>query len=247
MTTISETDQPAWAQTHERRLISIDQMRALALVLMAVFHFGYDLSVFGYLSFDAKAPFWAIFRSIIVTLFFLSVGASLVLANAHGIRWRAFWVREARILAGALTFSVATFFFYPGNWIWFGVLHFIAVASLLALPLLFTPRLALLAGITIIALFNLTDWFNLAPLYQALRAPLNLPDGTMDLTRLIPWLGMVYIGIYLGHQRFFGIRQLPFLPTSGPFIWLSRHSLGFYMIHQIPLYGLAWLIYLLLG
>lgn len=247
MTTAFGAGQPAWAHTHEHRLISIDQMRALALVLMAVFHFGYDLSVFGYLTFDAKAPFWATFRSIIVTLFFLSVGASLVLANAHGIRWRAFWGREARILAGALTFSIATFFLYPDNWIWFGVLHFIAIASLLALPFLYTPRLALLAGITIIALFNLTDWFNLAPLYQALQDPLNLPPSTMDLTRLIPWLGMVYIGIYLGHQRLFGIRQLPWLPTRGPFIWLSRHSLGFYLVHQIPLYGLAWLIYQLVG
>lgn len=247
MITFIGSGQANWAHSRNERLISIDQMRALALVLMAVFHFGYDLSVFGYLSFDSKAPFWAIFRSIIVTLFFLSVGASLVLANTNGIRWRAFWIREIKIVAGALTFSVVTWFLYPDNWIWFGVLHFIAVASLLALPLIHAPRLALSAGIAIIALFNLTDWFNLAPLYQALHEPLNLPNRTMDLTRLIPWLGMVYIGIYLGHRRFFGINRLPFLPATGPFLWLSRHSLGFYMIHQIPLYGLAWLIYLLVG
>ncbi|WP_157599996.1 heparan-alpha-glucosaminide N-acetyltransferase [Saccharospirillum impatiens] len=247
MTTAIRSDLATWAQPREARLVSIDQMRALALVLMAVFHFGYDLSVFGYLSFDATAPFWAVFRSIIVTLFFLSVGASLSLANATGIRWGAFWTRELKIVAGALTFSVATWFLYPGNWIWFGVLHFIAVASVLALPLLRTPRLALIAGISILTLFNLTDWFTLAPLYQFLREPLALPDRTMDLTRLIPWLGMVYIGVYLGHQRLFGIRQLPFLPAQGLFIWLSRHSLGFYLIHQIPLYGLAWLIYLVIG
>ncbi|MEX2320281.1 MAG: heparan-alpha-glucosaminide N-acetyltransferase [Saccharospirillum sp.] len=247
MTTAIRSASAPWTHTRKERLISIDQMRALALVLMAVFHFGYDLSVFGYLSFDAKAPFWAVFRSIIVTLFFLSVGASLALANANGIRWRAFWVRELRIVAGALTFTIATWLLYPDSWIWFGVLHFIAVASLLALPLVHTPRLALIAGVAILALFNLTDWFNLVPVYQALREPLNLPNRTMDLTRLIPWLGMVYIGIYLGHRRFFSINRLPFLPTAGPFLWLSRHSLGFYMIHQIPLYGLAWLIYILVG
>lgn len=247
MTTAIRSASAPWTHTRRVRLISIDQMRALALVLMAVFHFGYDLSVFGYLNFDAKAPFWAVFRSIIVTLFFLSVGASMALANANGIRWRAFWMRELRIVAGALTFTIATWMLYPDSWIWFGVLHFIAVASLLALPQVHTPRLALITGVAILALFNLTDWFNLAPVYQALRDPLNLPDRTMDLTRLIPWLGMVYIGIYLGHRRFFGLNRLPFLPTAGPFLWLSRHSLGFYMIHQIPLYGLAWLIYILVG
>jgi uncharacterized membrane protein len=214
---------------------------------MAIFHFGYDLSVFGYLTFDARAPFWSIFRGIIVTLFFISVGASLVLANQKGIRWRAFWLRELKIVAGAMTFSLVTLFLYPDNWIWFGVLHFIAVASVLALPLVYTPRLALLSGLAILLLFNMTDWFNLAPLYQQLRDPLTLPNRTMDLTRLIPWLGVVYIGIYVGHRRFFGVNRLPGLPSSGPFIWLSRHSLAFYMIHQIPLYGLAWLIYRIVG
>jgi uncharacterized membrane protein len=214
---------------------------------MAIFHFGYDLSVFGYVEFDAKAPFWSVFRGLIVTLFFISVGASLALASARGIRWQAFWMRELKIVAGALVITLATYFLYPTQWVWFGVLHFIAVASLLSLPLVNRPRLALFAGIGILVLFNVTDWFNLAPLYTALREPLNLPDGTMDLTRLIPWLGMVYIGIYLGHQRLLGISRLPGLPENGIFIWLSRHSLGFYMLHQIPLYGLAWLIYRVLG
>jgi len=233
--------------TNTDRLISIDQLRALALILMAIFHFGYDLSVFGYVEFDAKAPFWSVFRGLIVTLFFISVGASLALASARGIRWQAFWMRELKIVAGALVITLATYFLYPTQWVWFGVLHFIAVASLLSLPLVNRPRLALFAGIGILVLFNVTDWFNLAPLYTALREPLNLPDGTMDLTRLIPWLGMVYIGIYLGHQRLLGISRLPGLPENGIFIWLSRHSLGFYMLHQIPLYGLAWLIYRVLG
>lgn len=233
--------------TNTDRLISIDQLRALALILMAIFHFGYDLSVFGYVEFDAKAPFWSVFRGLIVTLFFISVGASLALASARGIRWQAFWMRELKIVAGAMVITLATYFLYPTHWVWFGVLHFIAVASLLSLPLVNRPRLALFAGIGILVLFNVTDWFNLAPLYTALREPLNLPDGTMDLTRLIPWLGMVYIGIYLGHQRLLGISRLPGLPENGIFIWLSRHSLGFYMLHQIPLYGLAWLIYRVLG
>jgi len=233
--------------TNTDRLISIDQLRALALILMAIFHFGYDLSVFGYVEFDAKAPFWSVFRGLIVTLFFISVGASLALASARGIRWQAFWMRELKIVVGALVITLATYFLYPTQWVWFGVLHFIAVASLLSLPLVNRPRLALFAGIGILVLFNVTDWFNLAPLYTALREPLNLPDGTMDLTRLIPWLGMVYIGIYLGHQRLLGISRLPGLPENGIFIWLSRHSLGFYMLHQIPLYGLAWLIYRVLG
>lgn len=225
------------------RLTSVDQFRGIALVLMALFHFSYDLSLYGYLSFDSKAPFWAIFRGIIVVLFFATVGISLVLANRNGMRWPAFWQREAKIVAGAAAISLATWLAYPHAWVWFGVLHFIAVASLLAVPVIFHPRLALSLGIAILVLFNITDWFNLQPLYRTLAGPLHLPTATVDLTRLIPWLGVVYIGIYLGHRRLFGVHHLALGPLTRPLVWLGQHSLGFYLLHQLPLFGLAWLIH----
>lgn len=228
------------------RLTSVDQIRGIALVLMALFHFGYDLSLYGYLYFNAKAPFWATFRSIIVVGFFSAVGISLVLANRQRMRWRAFWMREAKIVAGAAVISLTTWLVYPHAWVWFGVLHFIAVASLLAVPLIGYPRLALALGIGILVLFNVTDWFNLRPLYQALAGVLHLPPATIDLTRLIPWLGMVYIGIFIGQRRLFGVHTLPLGPLSRPLVWLGQHSFGFYLIHQIPLFGLAWLIHWLI-
>ncbi|MHA7878173.1 MAG: heparan-alpha-glucosaminide N-acetyltransferase [Saccharospirillum sp.] len=224
------------------RIDSVDQIRALALLLMAVFHFSYNLSVFGLIPFSMQDPFWIGFRFVIVTLFFASVGVSLVLANPDGIRWRAFWVREGRIVAGAVTITGMTAILYPNAWVWFGVLHFIAVASLLALPLLYRPRVALMIGVLIFLLFNLTPWFNLSFLYDRWQAPLHLPHHTMDLTRLIPWLGMVYIGVYLGHRRLFGLARLPMLESQTWLNWLGRHSLGFYLIHQIPLFALAWII-----
>lgn len=219
----------------------------MALLLMAIFHFGYDLSLYGYVQFDSKAPFWVWFRFVIVTLFFISVGVSLVLANRGGIRWRAFWIREVKIVAAAAAISLATWYAYPGSWVWFGVLHFIAVASILALPLLYRPHLALIAGVGIFVLFNLTTWFNLSPLHDALKQPLHLPDRTLDLTRLIPWLGMVYIGVFLGHYRLFGFRSLPPLGVNRLLSWLGQHSLSFYLLHQIPLFGLAWAIHWMLN
>lgn len=228
------------------RLTAVDEIRGIALILMAIFHFSYDLSLYGLVNFDNDAPFWAGFRFIIVTLFFATVGISLVLASRNGIRWGAFWRRELKILAGAAILSLATWFAYPNAWIWFGVLHFIFVASILALPLVFRPNLALGLGLAIFVLFNTTDWFNLAFLYDALREPLNLPNRTLDLTRLIPWLGMVYIGIFLGHHRLFGLRRLPRVGINPVLTWLGRHSLGVYLLHQLPLFGLAWLIHQLL-
>ncbi|EAR08012.1 heparan-alpha-glucosaminide N-acetyltransferase [Reinekea blandensis] len=229
------------------RLILIDQFRGIAVILMAIFHFCYDLSVFGFLTFEMNGGFFTWFRFLIVTLFFTSVGAGLYLAHYPTIRWRKFWWREAKIAAGALIISISTLLMYPRSWVWFGVLHFITVASVLALPFVRRPALALTIGVSVFLLYNLTPWFNLHPLWVAFNDPLNLPKGTQDLTRLIPWVGMVLIGIWLGQQRFFGFSALPLGPLERPVQFISRHSLLIYLFHQPPLFGLAWLIHKLVN
>lgn len=226
----------------QQRNVFIDQCRGLALILMAVFHFCYDLSLYGFIQFDSESGFFPYFRYLIVTLFFISVGYGLYAANRVTIRWRAFWWREMKIVAGALAISLSTYLMYPNSWVWFGVLHFIALASLLSLPLVRAPTVALLLGISIFLLYNLTSWFNLQPLWALLQQPLHLPNATQDLTRLIPWLGMVWIGIYVGYKQAFQIPAIQVNWVSKPLLFLSKHSLLFYLLHQAPLFGLAWLL-----
>lgn len=225
-----------------KRLPIIDEFRGIAVILMAVFHFCYDLSVFGFITFELNGGFFTWFRFLIVTLFFISVGAGLYLAHSPQIRWRKFWTREAKIVAGAFIITVSTFFMYPRSWVWFGVLHFIALASVIALAFIRFPRVALVTGVSIFVLYNLTDWFNLHFLWNLLSEPLHLPRGTQDLTRLIPWLGMVLIGIYLGKTRFFNFQTLPLGWFHKPVSFCSKHSLIIYLVHQPPLFGIAWLL-----
>lgn len=220
----------------------VDDLRGIALILMAIFHFSYNLSQFGFFTFEMNGGFFTWFRFVIVTLFFIGVGFGLYQAHSRAIQWTAFWVRQAKITAAAAILTATTYVLYPSMWIWFGVLHFIALASLLTLPLINTPKLALLLGVSLFLLFNLTDWFNLSPLWDLLHQPLNLPNATMDLTRLIPWLGMVWIGVYLGSVNFFHLRAITNPKINAPLRFLSRHSLLFYLLHQLPLFGLAWLI-----
>ena len=225
-----------------QRIPLIDELRGLAVLLMAAFHFCYDLSAFGFLRFEMNGGFFSWFRFLIVTLFFIAIGAGLFLGHSKTIRWRRFCFRELKVVAGALVISLTTYLMYPQSWVWFGVLHFIAVASILALPFVRVPRTALITGVTIFLLYNLLDWFNLALLYQALQPTLHLPKGTQDLTRLIPWLGMVLIGIYLGSRGFWGVYAMPLGLLRRPIDWLGRHSLLFYLLHQAPLFGLAWVL-----
>lgn len=224
------------------RLQLIDQFRGIAVLLMAVFHFCYDLSVFDFITFKLNGGFFSWFRYVIVTLFFIAVGAGLQIAHSPQIQWRKFALRLLKIGAGAVFITISTYLMYPKTWVWFGVLHFIFIASLLSLPLLRVPTVAATIGISIFILFNLTDWFNLHFLYQKYRTVLHLPRGTVDLTRLIPWLGMVYIGIYIGYKKCWGIKKLPLSIFSPVINWLSKHAFIFYLLHQPPLFALAWLL-----
>lgn len=233
--------------TTSHRIPLIDEFRGLAVLLMAIFHFSYDLSVFGFLTFEMNGGFFTWFRFVIVTLFFTSVGASLLLAHTPSVRWPAFWRREAKIIGGALFITVSTLILYPRSWVWFGVLHFIALASLLSLPFIRIPKLSAVLGVLIFVLYNTTDWFNLHLLWVWLHEPLQLPRGTQDLTRLVPWLGMVLIGIYLGSVRFFNLHSIPLGVLRKPVEFCGKHSLIIYLIHQPPLFGLAWLLSKIIG
>jgi len=64
------------------RIGGIDALRGLALCLMFVYHFAFDLRFYRVIAADFEHdPFWLAFRALIVTSFMLLVGVSLVLAD----------------------------------------------------------------------------------------------------------------------------------------------------------------------
>ena len=61
---------------------------------------------------------------------------------------------------------------------------------------------------------------------------------------LAPWLGVVLIGVALGHALVAnGFRTLaPLTAAPAWLMWLGRHSLAVYMVHQPVLLGLLWVV-----
>jgi uncharacterized membrane protein len=225
-----------------QRLAVIDGLRGFALCLMVVYHFAFDLVWFRVLHADFNHdPFWLGFRGLVVSLFLGLVGVSLVLAQRTRPGLGAFWRRIALIAVCAALVSAVSYVTFPQTFITFGVLHCIAVSSVLARPLVAWPRLAVLLGIALIAIGNAVHlpafdapWLNWVGLMT--HKPL-----TEDYVPLLPWLGVVLVGIGIGHwlrARERGAIVALSQATPGWLAWMGRHSLLIYLVHQPVLVGL---------
>src|ERR1700730_8423592 len=118
------------------RLPVVDLARGLAIAQMIAYHFIYDLTYFGWLHFDmTNEPEWIAWRNAIVSQFLLVSGVGVGLCDAAGRSGARFWKRCVQGAAGAVLVSIGSAWMFGPRLIWFGILHFIAVALLLARPL----------------------------------------------------------------------------------------------------------------
>jgi uncharacterized membrane protein len=230
-----------------RRLEVVDVARGVAIVLMFAYHLCFDLNYFGYIKVDFHAsPFWLNARSFIVMLFLLVMGMSLFLAHAEGIRWSAVRRRTMQLVLAAAVVTAGSYLLFPHSYIFFGVLHFIALASLLALPFVRFRRLALFTGLWFLWLgINVSHSLFDQPLLNWVGLMTHKPI-TEDYVPLLPWMGVVLLGIYLGSllPRFNGPLVLWRSDHKIPVVlsWAGRHSLLLYLLHQPVLLTLIYLL-----
>jgi uncharacterized membrane protein len=236
---------PAPARAAHARLAGLDALRGLALLAMIAYHFCFDLRWFGLARFDFEHDVrWLATRSIILGSFLVIAGASLVLAAQRPDAPRRLAVHVARIAGAALLVSAASYVASGSRYIWFGVLHAIAVALVLAWPVVKHPRIAAVLGAAVIAaglLFahpafdnRALGWIG----FMTYRPP------TEDYVPLFPWTGVLLLGIPAGHAlvRTHGRLLEPLARLPRAIALLGRHSLLVYLVHQPLLVGLLWLV-----
>ncbi|MFC5418669.1 DUF1624 domain-containing protein [Bosea eneae] len=224
------------------RIELVDLARGIALLAMFVYHFAYDLSYFRLISVDVVSdPGWRIFARLIAGSFLAIVGFSLVLATQKGFDRGNYLRRVALIACAAVLVTCATWFALPDVFIFFGILHHIALASVLALPFLFLPTavIAITAAVVFALPFILGhDLFTQDWLAFLGFGPWPL---TADFVPVFPWFGCVLAGMVLARIA------LPKAPGSFWANWRAtstpakvvvlggRNSLFVYLVHQ-PLF-----------
>lgn len=227
------------------RFWELDFIRGLAVVMMVLYHFLYDLDYFGGYPLNVRSGLWLYFAEATAAIFIVLVGLSLTLSSSRARRRGAseklylrFFKRGLKIFSLGLVITLATYLLIGRGFIIFGVLHFIGVSIVLAYPFLRLRAFNLFAGsiIVLLGIYLQSLTFNFPWLLWLGFAPENF--YTLDYFPILPWFGLVLIGIFLGNRLYQDGKRGLWLPDLScyfmvePLCILGRNSLMVYLVHQ---------------
>jgi uncharacterized membrane protein len=232
------------------RIPLIDQARGVALIAMAIYHLTWDLGFFGYIQPEtATTGGWKIFARLIAGSFLFLVGFSLVLGHQKGFQAKPFLIRFGKIAGAAAIISIATWFAFPQTFIFFGILHAIAAASLIGLLFLPLPAVVslLAAAAAVAAPFYLRTPLFDHPALWWVGLSVDIPRSN-DYVPLLPWIAPVLAGIALAKlfvkselpERMAGFGNVSKSRWKTLLERAGRHSLAIYLIHQPVLIALVY-------
>ncbi|MFA6048987.1 MAG: heparan-alpha-glucosaminide N-acetyltransferase [Candidatus Micrarchaeia archaeon] len=230
-----------------KRFWELDASRGFAIALMIGYHFVFDLEYFGIMGRISHPLMFWLPRGI-GALFLLIFGISLSISYSRnaGLGANAPAIKElnraAFLGAVAIAITIATTI-YPGDGaIVFGIIHLMAVSAALSpafrrfrtFNLVFGSGLVI-AGIAANATMVGTQWL----VWLGFAFP---GFYTLDYYPLLPWFGVVLIGMFLGKTLYPNAKRAFPAPAQNPgpgmLALAGRNSLAIYLLHQPILVGI---------
>ncbi|MBR5310598.1 MAG: DUF1624 domain-containing protein [Oscillospiraceae bacterium] len=233
------------------RIFFLDEMRALALIGMIIYHAAYDLyAIFG-LDFDFFSPGWDTLQLAVCCTFIVIAGISSRLtknALKHGLV----------VFGAGMLMTIGTYFFMPSQVIWFGVLHFLGASMIIyylirksinKAPALIGAMFSLAAFLCLYGISSGTILFGNVMVPQNLYfskflAVIGLPGPgfrSSDYFPLIPWFFLYLTGCFAG--KWFKERKIPdfMMKKHSDFLCaIGSNTLVIYIVHQPIIYGLLY-------
>ena len=212
------------------------------LWLSETFHGSVFLGYLGFALVTAVCIMWHYWASQLsgVGMIMFCVGISSYVQNKDGIKWHKIVSRIKKLFLVSLAISIATFLLLPEAFIYFGAIHCITLVSILHLPFLRFPQLAIVGSVGIF-------------LYKALFGdfPLEVPVFRATVDHM-PWfgnLGYLLFGIFCGHigihrsthyvRCLWGFLKPGIHLEDTVFPFLGRHSLFIFIAHQVVLFPIV--------
>jgi uncharacterized membrane protein len=225
---------------NKSRFWEVDLLRGIAVILMVIYHFSYDLSYFLNYRIVQQEVFWYYFPRFIGAAFIFLLGVSLSLKYyaKPELEFRNYFKRGVWIFLLGMVITLVTYLFARDVYIIFGILQFAGAATVIGYFFRKSGKWNLLFGAATIAagLFFSTVKFDYPYLLWLGFTPNNFQS--LDYYPLLPWIGLVFLGIYCGEYFYRGYKRkidLPDfskMPAVSTLSLLGRHSLLIYFLHQ---------------
>lgn len=235
----TETSQSVASASGKGRLHNLDFTRGIACLSMPIYHTMYNLYVVGLVQSQlTKNWFWEIYQTLGLGTFVLVSGMAFTLSTKNRVNWSRLARRGLKLVIVAAGISLVTYIMMPHRFVRFGVIHFFATTILLAPLLRPLGRWLLLPGLAIISLALIFPRSGVYPnpwLY--ITGLMSERPSSMDYIPLVPWFGVFLVG--MGAATFLRVpdHDKGVATWKKPVIWLGKHSLWFYLIHQAVVYG----------
>ena len=238
----------------KQRYLWIDNMRAIAMISMILYHGTWDLVYLYGVNFP-----W--YERKMAFLWQQSICWTFILLSGFCWSFSKKPLKQGLLVSGAgLVVTITTLIFSYESRIIFGVLTLLGASALLMIPLkpLFEKISAVAGLILMFALFAFTYEVNLGNLgvfgWEMIDLPLgmyrnlvttfigftDLEFYSSDYFSLMPWVFLYFAGYFL--YRLWKEEKIPSAKCLNHHIpvltWLGKKSLIIYMIHQPVLYGL---------
>lgn len=226
------------------RLHGLDFTRGMACLSMPIYHSVYNLYVVGLI--DSRWTshlFWQIYQQLGLGTFVLVSGMAFTLSTRNQINWSRLLKRALKLAAVASMISLITYLVMPERFVRFGVLHFFTLTILVAPLLKPLKQWLIFPGLGIITIGIIVTKAGLYPepwLY--ITGLMSERPSSMDYIPLIPWFGVFLLGMGLAQYLPNRAYSEPPKQWMRPVIWLGKHSLSFYLIHQLVVFAILWSI-----
>lgn len=241
-----------------KRLWEIDTLRGVAVITMIIYHLGWDLYFFGAVpGLDPFHGIWFIIQRYTAISFVLLVGLSLTLKRAGlerkevppGKQFISFLRQGLWVFGWGMVISLVMWVSDVGV-VHFGVLHLIGFSMIAAFPLLRYKwvNLALWALLFVLGGVILSQQIHVGTLWLVWLGLYPVFYTAADYFPVIPWFGVVLLGVFFGNLLYPAGRRVFMLPdwsAAAPVYglrFLGRHSLPIYLLHQPVLFGILYLL-----
>ena len=210
-----------------KRFYEIDTIKGVATILMVIFHFFYLMYHMNIAEYNIRCGVLYAVAKIAHILFIFAVGINLAISYKKFRRqhredfrnnkykyYNQFIGKSLRrvlyLLLAGVTMSVLSYLTFGNLYVKFGIFHFIAAAVFLTMPIVGSKWLSFAATALIGLLYTITNspkiqnylsyaCYN-APIFCFVSGIYNTRFSSLDHFSLIPYLGLVTFGIFVGNM-----------------------------------------------